>query len=142
MKVSEKTREEKPSSVTDKHWLYAYRQKGRYPKSIRSGKWLVFVPAEHIDEVWAKIKNAVEEGKLGNTAKVATAKPNPNATNPNTKVICVYTHDWTDESDVKRVREELRRIGITNKIPYKSDEDTLSGKYHTTSATRISKYYE
>jgi len=92
--------------------------------------------------VWAKIKKATEEGKLGDSAKVATAKPNPNATNQATKVICVYTYDWTDEKDVKRVREELRILGITNKIPYKADEDTLSGKYRVRGDTRISKYYE
>jgi len=46
------------------------------------------------------------------------------------------------ENDVKRVREELKRLGITNKIPYKSDEDTLAGKYRITGYKNISKYYE
>ena len=95
-----------------------------------------------MDTVWRKIKKATEEGKLGDSAKVATAKFNPNATNHNTKVICVYTYDWTDTEDVKRIREELRKIGITNKIPYKADKDTLRGKYRIRGHTRISKYYE
>jgi len=73
---------------------------------------------------------------------VATAKPNPHATKANTKVICVYTYDWTDESDVMRVRAELRNLGIVSKIPYKSDDDTLNGKYANTSNQRISKYFE
>ncbi len=92
--------------------------------------------------MWGKIKKATEEGKLSSSAKVATAKPNPNATNPEIKVICVYTYDWTDEDDVRRIREELRKLGIINKIPYKADEDTLSGKYGVKGNTRISKYYE
>jgi len=44
--------------------------------------------------------------------------------------------------DVKRIREELRKLGVRNKIPYKSDEDTLRGGYRVTGHTRISKYYE
>jgi nitrogen regulatory protein PII len=135
--------ERKPSEVTNVYWIYAERRKGKYPLSTpKSGKWLIFVDIKDVDEVWAKIKKATEEGKLGGSAKVATAKPNPLATDPNKKVICVYTYDWTDEEDVSKVREELRKLGITNKIAYKADEDTLSGKYRITGHTRISKYYE
>ncbi len=133
----------RPSKVKDVYWIYAIRKKGKYPKSVRrSGKWLIFMDVKDVDEVWAKIKKATEEGKLGGNAKVATARPNPNATIPERKVICVYTYDWSDEKDVKRVREELRKLGITNKIPYKSDEDTLAGRYTRTGHKRISKYYE
>ena len=133
----------KPSEVTEVYWIYASRKKGEYPNSTpRSGKWLIFSDIKVVDEVWAKIKKATEEGKLGDRAKVSTAKPNPLATDPNKKVICVYTYDWTDEVDVRRIREELRKLGVTDKIPYKSDEDTLSGKYRITGYTRISKYYE
>ncbi len=133
----------KPSEVTDVYWIYAERKRGKYPKATpRSGKWLIFVDPENVDEVWAKIKKAVEEGKLGDSAKVSTAKPNPLAGKSKAHVICVYTYDWTDEKDVKRIREELRKLGITNKIPYKADEDTLKGKYRITGHRRISKYYE
>jgi hypothetical protein len=133
----------KPSEVTDVYWLYAMREKGEYNKGTdRSGKWLVFVDAKNIDEVWAKVKKATEEGRLGDSAKVATAKRNPNAGNSDAKVICVYTYDWADEKDVRRVREELRKLGVTNKIPYKADQDTLAGKYRVRGDTRISKYYE
>jgi len=133
----------KPSEVTDVYWVYAMRKKGKYPKPTpRSGKWLIFVDLENVNEVWAKIKKAVEEGKLEDSAKVATAKPNLLAGKSKAHVICVYTYDWSNERDVKRVREELRKLGITNKIPYKADEDTLSGKYRIRGHTRISKYYE
>lgn len=133
----------KPSEITEVYWIYAERRKGKYPEStLRSGKWLVFVDKKDVDEVWDKIKKAVEEGKLGSDAKVATAKPNPLATNPNNRVICVYTYDYTDEQDVRRVREELRHLSINGRIPYKTDEDTLSGKYQITGHTRISKYFE
>lgn len=141
--ISSPYSEAKPSEVTDVYWIYAMRKKGKYPDPTpRSGKWLIFVDLKNVDEVWAKIKKAVEEGKLGDSAKVSTAKPKPLAGKSNAKVICVYTYDWTDEKDVKRIREELRELGIRNKIPYKTDEDTLSGKYRITEHGRISKYYE
>jgi len=57
-------------------------------------------------------------------------------------VICVYTYDWTDKEDVKRIRQELRDLGITRKIPYKADRETLSGKYAIRGDKRISKYFE
>ncbi len=133
----------KPSEVTDVYWIYAMRKKGNYPKSTqRSGKWLIFVDPKNVDEVWAKIKEATEAGKLGDCAKVATAKPNQLSGKSKARVICVYTYDWTDERDVRRVREELRNLGIKNKISYKADEDTFNGKYRITGQKRISKYYE
>lgn len=135
--------DEKPSEVTEVYWIYAMRKKGEYPKStVNSGKWLIFVDKNDVDRVWNTIKQATEDGLLGDSSKVATAKPNTLATDPNKKVICVYTFDWTDEEDVKRIREELRKLGITNRIPYKADEDTLSGKYQVMGHRRISKYYE
>ena len=141
-KIDSSPSDAKPSLVIDVDWIYAKRRKGNYPMpTSRNGKWLVFVNDRDLDEVWAKIKEATEDGKLGSSAKVATAKPSPLG-EPDRKVICVYTYDWTDEKDAKRVREELRKLGITNRIPYKSDEDTLSGKYRATGHTKISKYYE
>ncbi len=133
----------KPSEVTDAYWLHAERKTGTYPADTENcGKWLVFVPVAQIDEVWARIKLAIEEGRLGSSAKVATARPNPNATNPDSKVICVYTYDWTDEEDVRRVRHELRVLGIISKIPYKADAETYAGRYANQGHKRISKYYE
>ena len=132
----------RPSEETDTYWLRAERKAGTYPASgDNRGKWLVFVPVPQIDEVWAKVKLATEKGMLGSSAKVATARPNPNAKNPDSRVICVYTYDWTDEEDVRRVRQELRVLGITSKIPYKADEDTYAGRYAIRGHDRISKYY-
>jgi len=140
--LSQRYSEAKPSKVKDAYWIYAERKKGKYPKlTTKAGKWLIFVSIQEVDKVWEKIKRATEEGLLGSSSKVSTAKPNPNAISPNTKVICVYTYDWTDENDVMRIREELRKLGITWKIPYKADEDTLAGRYIKRGDKKISKYY-
>ncbi|MGD0486033.1 MAG: putative phosphothreonine lyase domain-containing protein [Syntrophorhabdales bacterium] len=142
-KASVDPSEPRPSQVTDKYWLYAERKNGDYPAATpNSGKWLIFAPISQIDEVWIRIKHATEHGRLGDSAKVATAKPNPNASDPVTKVICVYTYDWTDKADVSRIRDELRALGIVSKIPYKADRDTLTGRYARRGHKRISKYYE
>ncbi len=133
----------KPSKVKEAYWLSAERMTGSYPESTeRSGKWLVFVKIKDVNKVWAKIKEATENGKLGERSKVSTGKQNPNAGDLDTKVICVYTYDWADGGDVHRIREELRKLGITQKIPYKADSDTTSGKYRVAGDKNISKYYE
>ena len=108
------TTERKPSEVTDAFWLCAQGPPGRPNVVGQGGKWLVFVSHKYVDTVWAQIKQSTEAGRLGPAAKVATARPNSNARDPRSRVICVYTYDWKDEADVKRVREELRRLGITS----------------------------
>jgi hypothetical protein len=75
--------------------------------------------------MWAKIKAATERGLLGGRAKVATMKLNPNAAANDTRLICVYTYDVDDERDCSNVREMLRDLGVTWKIPYKTDADPL-----------------
>ena len=94
----------------------------------RAGKWLVFLPPEDVDEIWRRIRDLTWEGELGISAKVSTAKPDPDARDER-KVIYVYTADWEDEPDVMRVREELRRIGINDRIGYKRNIETFKGEY-------------
>jgi hypothetical protein len=132
----------KPTEVFDEFWLRVQRRdRGSHPEATaRSGKWLLFFTVETIDEWWLKIKRATEAGLLGDAAKVATMKPNPNATNES-KVICVYTYDADDAADCSRVRDALRDLGVTWKIPYKTDSATYSGKYSWNS-TRVSSRYE
>jgi hypothetical protein len=135
--------ESKPSVATKDYWLYAERKKRQVPvPGSKSGKWLVFVRMEEVDGVWAKIRKAVEDGNLGDEAKVATAKPTPYSQDDSRRVICVYTYDYEDIDDVRRIRAELRRLGVTDRIPYKSDEDTEAGKYSVKGRGRISKFFE
>jgi hypothetical protein len=131
-----------PSKETRVPWLWAERKTGTYHEDTEnSGKWLLFVSNSDVDETWTKIKAATEQGLLGPSAKVATAKPNPYAVHKDKKVICIYTYDWTDALDVMRVREHLRTLGIRDKIPYKANSDTRAGNY-SNQVRRISKYNE
>ena len=143
-----------PSQVVEDFWIMVHAEEplrkppgppSRLPKEgmrrlAPGGKWLLFVDRINIDEVWAKIVPAVKQGRLGHRAKVATARPNPNARRANTHVICIYTDDAEDRADVLRVREELRRLGFATPISYKPDAMTLEGKYE--GSGRIATYYE
>ena len=109
----------------------------------RSGKWLVFATPEAVDELWAKIKSAVEAGELGNLAKVAPirhARKDLKA-GMRTQVICVYSYDWADREDVMRVRDRLLELGITWPIGYKTDADTEAGRYARKGHERICKFW-
>jgi len=134
----------RPSQVLDSYWIHAERRDlNSYPDHIdRGGKGMLFIKSSEIDEWWAKIRTATEDGLLGSSAKVATAKPNPNAASLDARVICVYTYDVEDREDCTRVREALRSLGVIWKIPYKTDEDTYAGKYARRGDRRISKRYE
>ncbi len=59
-----------------------------------------------------------------------------------TLLLCGLGYDGTDSNDVLRIREELRKLGIKNKISYKTDSDTHAGKYAVQGDKKISKYYE
>lgn len=136
--------EQLPSSTMKSYWIYARRNKGRYQldNPETSGKWLLFIHRSAIDRAWKKIKQATEEGLLGSASKVSTARPNPNASDSDNHVICVYTYDSDDYDDVSRIRSKLRTLGFTARIPYKTNKATIEGKYVVKGDTRISKYYE
>lgn len=133
-----------PSTITDDYWVYAsVKQQLNHPRkynSHKSGKWLVFADIKKIDTTWQTIKKATENGHLGVGAKAATAKSNPNATSDSEKVICIYTYNWQDVDDVYRVEKALRSIGIEETLYYKTDSDTLEGKYKVRGSKGISKY--
>lgn len=115
-----------PSEITHAAFIVAdYRADNPMPESIRVGKWLFFVAEKFIDDTWRNVKKAVEDGKLWKHAKVSTAWRSKG----NVYVICVYTYDYEDESDVMKIRDYLREMGFKRPVSYKSDEQTLSGIY-------------
>jgi hypothetical protein len=133
----------RPSTENNGYWIVSIRPEGEYPKpTLNIGKWIIFTAVEKVDDIWDQIDKATRAGLLGPESKVSTAKPNPHSKDPKTRVICVYSYDWTDVEDVKRIRNELHKIGISKKIPYKSDIDTAAGKYSADGNDRISKYFE
>jgi hypothetical protein len=88
-----------------------------------SGKWMVFSKHNTIDSIWSRIAEATHSGKLGPAAKVSPRNES------DSHVICVYTRDFTDEGDVRRVRNGLRRLGVKGVIGYKPDIYTHCAVY-------------
>jgi hypothetical protein len=119
-----------PSKTTRMYWI-VQDAPDVHPVAIEdelAGKWLIFLLPDLVDEAWIKVRNATCRKELGISAKVSTAKPNPDSRD-NMKVIYVYTPDWRDESDVMRVRERLRELGFTDRIGYKRNIETFRGEY-------------
>jgi len=132
-----------PMDEYENYWLFAYKKRGRkrYVDGQASGKWLVFVHKDQVNEAWDKIRKATEDGLLGDKSKCATAKENPNALNSDEKVICVYTNDYLDKEDVFRVLKSLRDIGFMQGIAYKTYIATRTRQYSWNSSGRVSLYY-
>jgi Domain of unknown function (DUF1917) len=126
-----RTDDKRPSRHTADHYLHATGS-SQVPVR-RPGNWLIFVSRSRVDALWEAVRRAVESGRLGQAAKVSTALPDPLSPDSKKHVICVYTADEDDPADVRRVREGLRQLGITWKIPYKSD---------ATVRAAATKYYE
>lgn len=119
-----------PTKTTQMYWI-VLDAPGSPPEAIEdedAGKWLIFQEPDQVDAAWKKIRDATVAGELGISAKVSTAKPNPDSRD-NRKVIYVYTKDWADEPDVMRVREKLRELGFVDRIGYKRNLETFAGEY-------------
>jgi len=81
--------------------------------------------SEQIDDLWFTVAKAVVANKLGQAAKVS-----PKALAPKLDhVICIYSEDFTDKSDVQRVEKGLRDAGIQVALKYKPDVYTTLGIY-------------
>lgn len=119
-----------PSKITDRYWLVSIYEQYQFskPKEERSGgKWLLFDSIDIVDQYWKMIKIATIDGVLGPSSKVSTSKANPNSVDNSTRVICIFTEDFNDRSDVRRVEMAIRSLGIKNRLVYKLDKDV--GKY-------------
>ena len=119
-----------PSKTTQTYWIIqdAPDTDPHATEDERAGKWLIFLHPDLVDEIWKKIRDLTWENELGISAKVSTAKKNPDSRDER-RVIYVYTADWEDETEVMEVREKLRSIGITDRIGYKRNIETFKGEY-------------
>ena len=95
------------------------------------GKWMLFPHEDDASGVWKRVVGAVIEGKLGTAAKIATDSDGGKGT----RLICIYTKDFSDEADVKRVVLQLQKMDLLPKngysIHYKCDAYTYLNIYST-----------
>ncbi|KAL8925161.1 MAG: hypothetical protein Q9208_003666 [Pyrenodesmia sp. 3 TL-2023] len=97
-------------------------------KSFTTGKWMLFPSPEDVNSRWAVIAEATVNRELGIAAKVA---PDNGEGDRTPRLICVYTKDFSDIEDVKRVLGRLVELGLVKKeergIYYKADALTEMG---------------
>jgi Bles03-like protein len=84
-----------------------------------NAKWLIYSAPENINDVWKAVAQAFIQEELGNSIKVPTATPEEGDTER--YLICVYTANYLDTSDVQRVRDRLRSLGFDAVLYYKPD---------------------
>ena len=84
---------------------------------VTSGKWMLFLLPEDIDEYWKAVVEGTITGDLGTSAKVATDEGQGDRM---PRLICIYTKNFADVEDVRRVVLELNRRGLVKNIYYKS----------------------
>lgn len=125
-----------PASCTCEPWLWANDPRGQ-PESERlwSGKWLWFPPMRLLDTAWDTVREATQNSLLGYCSKAATLINSRPGSDDSRRPICVYTHDWRDIEDVRRVLTALRGLGIVDVLVYKTDADTKRGRYGRAAST-------
>ncbi|KAL9602974.1 MAG: hypothetical protein Q9219_001499 [cf. Caloplaca sp. 3 TL-2023] len=102
-------------------------------KRFTNGKWMLFPYPEDVNEQWAIAAEATLNRELGTAAKVA---PDSGDGDRKPRLICIYTKDFSDVDDVKRVLERMVELGLVKKkgpvgeetsIYYKTDAFTELG---------------
>ena len=89
------------------------------------GKWMLFPMPEDVNQVWEIVARATAKGDLGTAAKVATDDGQGDRI---ARLICVYTEDFGDKKDVKRVLLKLKELGLIGRqtgISYKPGKRML-----------------
>ncbi|PQE07933.1 dna polymerase ii large subunit protein [Rutstroemia sp. NJR-2017a WRK4] len=94
-----------------------------------TGKWMLFVPPTTLPETWSRIATATSTNSLGVAAKVAPRDPYSTSTS---RLICIYTEDFSNIPDVIRVLKALKELGVVEGsgkqgIYYKCDAYTYLG---------------
>jgi hypothetical protein len=73
---------------------------------------MLFPMSEYVDDVWEEVAVGTAERQFGIAAKVSTADEEIGKERKLTWLVCVYTKDFTDRGDVKRVIMKLVELGL------------------------------
>ena len=86
---------------------------------MKTQQWMISSDAADVDETWAAVARATAKNELGIAAKVEP-RPDPSTQylpggveyQQQQRLICVYTVDFADVADVRRVARRLRELGL------------------------------
>jgi len=81
-------------------------------KGCTSGKWMLFPMSENLAHTWRVVATATAQNELGTAAKVAAEEGKGDRV---PRLICVYTRDFSDMRDVKRVLGKLVEMELVQK---------------------------
>jgi len=98
---------------------------------VTGGKWLCHVSREHVDKCWHKLAIAMFSGGLGPSVYMIKVSPAVDDGGRNEHVICVYTPDYQDTSQVMRVENLIRSAGMAGDLLYKPDIFSTLGIYRS-----------
>ena len=79
---------------------------------VKSGKWMLFPIRRDVDRIWGTVAEAMGRGQLGHVAKVAAECDQGDRVG---RPVCVYTHDFGNREDVKRVLLKLVELDLVPK---------------------------
>jgi hypothetical protein len=75
---------------------------------------MLFPPPDLIDVTWSLIARHTARNSLGVAAKVAPRDVENDPYSQEPRLICIYTKDFSDETDVLRVLQKLRELGLVD----------------------------
>lgn len=90
--------------IVEKAILTAAKEKG-----CTAGKWMLFPLPDSVNRIWSIVADGTASGELGMAAKVATDDGRGENV---ARLICIYTEDFSDMDDVKRVLKRLKSMGL------------------------------
>ena len=119
----------------DGYWAWALNKSRKERDTPRSGKWMLWPVGEEAIEVWQVIVELTQQNILGSQAKISCREEEKE------HVICVYTLDSDDLSDLQRIVNKLREsIDPKHRLIYKENSMTCAGVYKG-SGKIVSKWY-
>jgi hypothetical protein len=108
--------------------------------AVLTGKWMVFCDSSNVDERWRSIVQMLVARYSATFVRSTSDRPPSSGIGlgvvkvspdkgENHHVICFYVKNFTDNNEVKEVRDALREAGIGHRIGFKPDVYTHLGIY-------------
>lgn len=108
----------KPTGIIDRLWVYA--ESPIVNNDDIYGSWVINLSSGEVNGWWDVIKKRTEEGSLGYTAKCSTKRN----ISPKYKISEYEVHVYTEQQNIGEIREKIRDLGVTWRIPYRTHEAT------------------
>ena len=73
---------------------------------------MIFCQANEVNAIWSVVVRATVNNELGTAAKVAPNEGNDRKP----RLMCIYTKNFNDKSDVTRVVNKLKDLGVIDRV--------------------------